>query len=45
MAWKKAEESYFADSFNRDGTLNCYYTVANGASAHAEGLNSQKESQ
>ena len=31
MAWKKAEESYFADSFNRDATLNCCYTIADNA--------------
>lgn len=31
MAWKKAEESYFADSFNRDATLNCCYTIADSA--------------
>jgi hypothetical protein len=27
MTWKKANEAYFGDSFNRDGIL-CSYTVA-----------------
>lgn len=31
MVQKKAEESYFADSFNRDATLNCCYTIADSA--------------
>lgn len=33
--WKKTNEAYFADSFNRDGSIAAYATAT---TAHADGL-------